>query len=225
MDETVLDDLLDDSIPIHTIDHPILEFTERKQDPVENISALRIIVENNVSIVPYLKNSQDIYIDGKNILESLESTRDATKLVMAGYIRVIGSGEYQPKYESEFKEALMIEPKHPGADHFFFRMLNIHLVLAENYAKNYDRKNAVYCYELASREIDFYISLRPDSAKAYHNRGLVYLNGGEYLGLGREESLNSAQEDLSKVLILNPQYALENDIGALIDEISSLLQQ
>jgi len=225
MDETVLDNFLDDSIPIHTIDHPILEFTERKKDPVENISALRIIVENNVSIIPWLKNSENIYINGKNILQSLESTRDATKLVMIGYIRVIGSGEYQPKYESEFKEALMIEPEHPGANHFFFRMFNIHLMLAENYAKNGDHNYAIYCYQLAFQEINFYISLGPDSAKAYHNRGLIYLNGGEYLGLNREESLNKAQEDFSMVLTLNPKYALENDIRALIDRINYLLQQ
>ena len=192
---------------------------------VQNIAALRILVENNVSIVPHLKNSKDIYIDGKNIVESLESTRDATKLVMTGYTRVIGSGEYQPKYESEFIEALMIEPKHPGANHFFFRMFNIHLALAESYAKNGDHRNATYCYELAFKEIDFYISLRPDSAKAYHNRGLIYLNGGEYLGLKREESLNRAQEDFSKALTLSPNHALENDIRALMDIIDYLLQQ
>jgi spermidine synthase len=224
MDETVLDNLLDDSIPIHTIDHPILEFTERNKDPVENISAVRIMAENNVSVIPYLKNSKNIDIKGKNILQSLESTRDATKLVMTGYVRVIGSGEYQPKYESEFKEALMIEPKHPGANHFFFRMFNIHLNLANYYAENYDHKNATYCYELAFKEINFYISLRPDSAKAYHNRGLIYLNGGEYLGLERKESLNRAQEDFSKALTLSPEYALENDIGALIDRINYLLR-
>jgi spermidine synthase len=225
MDETVLDDSFDDSIPTHTIDHPILEFTEREKDPVENISALGIVVGNNASMIPYLKNSQDVYINGENILESLESARDATRLVITGYIRVIGSGEYQPKYESEFKEALMIEPNHPGANHFFFRMFNIHLVLAENYARNYDHNYATYCYELAFQEINFYISLRPDSARAYHNRGLIYLNGGEYLGLERKEILNKAQEDFSRALTLSPEYALENDIRALIDRINDLLQQ
>jgi len=224
MDETVLGNLLD-SVPTHTIDHPILEFTERKKDPVENISAYSILTENNTSITPYLKNVTNVYIGGKNILRSLESTRDATKLVMTGYIRVIGSGEYQPRYESEFKEALIIEPKHPGANHFFFRMFNIHLALAENYARNQDHKNATYCYDLAFKEINFYISLRPDSAKAYHNRGLVTLSGGEYLGLEAKESLNKAQEDFSKALTQSPQYALENDIGALIDRIDDLLQQ
>ena len=219
MDETVLDDL-PDSIPIHTTDHPILEFTERKKDPVENISAVRIITENNISMIPYLKNSEQMYIDGKNILKSLESTRDATKLVMTGYVRAISSDEYQPKYESEFKEALMIEPKHPGANHFFFRMFNIHFIAAENFAKNQNHKYATYCYKLAFKEINFYISLRPDAVKAFHNRGLIYLNGGEYLGLGRKECLNKAQEDLSKELTLNPKYALENDIRALIDRIN-----
>jgi tetratricopeptide (TPR) repeat protein len=218
MDETVLDDALDDAIPVHTIDRPILEFTEREKDPVENISALRMMVENNASVIPHLKNSE-------NIVEALESTRDATKLVMAGYIRVIGSGEYQPKYESEFKEALMIEPKHPGANHFLFRMFHIHLNLAEHYAANNEHNYAAYCYQLAFEEINFYISLRPDSAQAYHNRGLVYLSGGDYLGLEGRESLNRAKQDLSRALTLSPEYALENDIGALMDRISDLLQQ
>ena len=225
MDETVLDNILDDSIPIHTIDHPILEFTERKKDPVGNISALGVIVENNASIIPYLKNSENLYINGKNILQSLESTRDATRLVMAGYIRVTSSGEYQPKYESEFKEALMIDPEHPGANHFFFRMFNIHVMLAENYAKSGEHNYAAYCYQLAFDEINFYIPLEPDSATAYHNRGLIYLNGGEYLGLNGEESLNKARKDFSMVLASSPEYALENDIRALIDQINDLLQQ
>jgi spermidine synthase len=225
VDETVFDNFLDDSIPTHTIDQPILEFTERIKDPVENISAYRIMVENNVSIVPYLITSSHISINGKDFLQSLESTRDATKLVMKGYIRVIGSGEYQPKFESEFKDALLIDPEHPGANHFFFRMFNIHLTLAENYANNLDHNNAAYNYQLALEEMNFYLSLKPDSARAYHNRGLIYLNGGDYLGLTREESLNNAQGDLSRALTLSPQYALENDIGALINMIDSLLGQ
>jgi spermidine synthase len=223
MDETVLGNLLDDSIPTHTINHPILEFTERKEDAVENVSALRTMVENNRSIIPYLINSKDIYIDGKNILQSLESTRDATKLVMNGYIRVISSADYQPKYESEFKEALKIEPKHPGANHFFFRMFNIHLTAAANYAKNQNHKYAAYCYKLAFQEINFYISLRPDAAKAYHNRGLIHLNGGDYLGLKRNENLKKAQEDFFKVQTLNPKYAIEKNIRAFLDRINNLL--
>jgi spermidine synthase len=224
MDETVLDNLLD-STPIHTLNHPILEFTERKRDAVQNIAALRIITENNISMIPYLKNSKNIYINGKNILKSLESTRDATKLVMNGYIRVVGSGEYQPKYDSEFKEALKIEPNHPGAIHFFFKMFDIHLNLAYNYAKNQNQKYAAYCYKLAFKEINFYISLKPDAAKAYHNRGLIYLNGSDYLGLKRNESLEKAREDFFKVQTLNPKYAMENDIRAFIDRINNLLKR
>ena len=225
MDETVLDRALDDSIPVHTIDHPILEFTERKQDPVENISALEIIVENNATIIPHLKNGENVYVNGENLLEALESTREATRLVMTGYIRVIGSGEYQPRYESEFKDALLIDPYHPGANHFFFRMLNIHLALAENYATSQDHENAAYCYKLAFNEINFYLSLRPDSARAYHIRGLLYLNVSEYLGLERQASLNQAREDFSRVLTLSPEYAQGNDIRVLIDRANDLLQQ
>jgi spermidine synthase len=222
MDETVLENLLY-AIPTHTINHPILEFTERKKDAVQNISALRIITKNNISMTPYLKNSDEIFLNGKNILKSLESTREATKLVMNGYIRVISSGEYQPKYESEFKEALKIEPNHPGASHFFYRMFNIHLTAAANYAKSQNLKYATYCYNLAFKEINFYISLKPDAARAHHNRGLIYLNGGKYLGLERKESLKKAQEDFYQVLTLNPKYAMENDIMAFIDRINYLL--
>lgn len=209
-DETVLNKVLD-SIPVHTLDHPILEFTERTKDPVENISALKTITENNVSVVPCLKNSKGLFVNGKDILKSIESTREATRLVMTGYIRVIGSGEYQPKYESEFKEALMIEPRHPGANHFFFRMFRIHLNLAEKYAESLNNEYAEYCYKLAFNEISFYISLRSDSAMAYHYRGLIFRNGGKYLGLQREEILRKSEEDFSRALLLRPKYDQEND--------------
>ena len=117
----------------------------------------------------------------------------------------------------------MIEPTHPGANHFFFRMFNIHINLADNYAQNQSYKYATYCYTLAFKEINFYISLRPDSAKAYYNRGMIYLNGSEYLGFGKKESLIKAQEDFSKALTLSPQYALGNDIKASIDRINDVL--
>lgn len=219
MDETVLDNFLG-STTIHTVNKPILEFTERKKDPVGNITALKIITENNVSIIPYLKNSENVNKNGKNILKYLESTREATKLVMKGNIRVIGTGEYQPKYESEFKEALMIEPRHPGANHFFYRMFNIHLKLAMNYAKSLNHKYAKYCFNLVYKEINFYISVRPDSAKAYYNRGLVYLNGGNYLGMTKNESLANAKDNFSMALTLNPEHTLENEIKGLLKSIT-----
>jgi len=220
MDETGLDDL-PDSVPTHTLDKPILEFTERKQDAVENIAAIRMMAKNNISIKSYLKNSDNIIINGNNLLKSLESTRQATKLVMIGYFRVIRSGEYKPKFESEFKDALKIEPKHPGATHFFFRMFNIHLTAAENYAKSQNHNYAKYCFDLAFKEINYYISLRPDAAKAYHNRGVIYLNGSNYIGLERKESLKKAKEDFTRALTLDPKYAKENGIGVLIERIKN----
>jgi len=225
MDETGLDRFLDDSVPLHTIDHPILEFTEREKDPVQNISAIRDMLENNVSIVPYLKNSQNIEVNGKNIVQALESAREATKLVMAGYLRVIGSSEYQPKFDSEFKDALKIDPEDPGANYFFYRMFNLHTQLAENYAQNNEQNYAVYIYQLALDEMNFYISLRPDSAKGYYNRGLIYLNGYQYLGLSQEEGLKKALEDFSEAQTLSPEYVVENGIDVLIDRINEALQQ
>lgn len=212
-----------DSIPLHTLDHPILEFTDRNRDPVENISALRIMIEYNASVIPYLKNSSSVLIDGKPILSALQSAREATRKVISGYIRVVASGEYQPKFESEFKDALRIEPRHPGANHFFFRMFNIHVNLAENYAKNQNHKYADYCYKLALKEIQFYLSLRPENAQAYYYRGLIYLNGSQYLGLERKESLLKAREDFSEIILLDPEYAQKNGIRTFIDRIDQLL--
>lgn len=211
MDETALGDVLD-SVPLHTRDHPILEFTERTKDPVENISALRTITEHTVSVIPYLKNGEDVSINEKNFLQALADVREATKLVMKGYIRVIGSGSYQPRYESEFKEALLIDPFHPGANYFFFRMFKIHGNLAEDYAESRNDEYAAYCYRLALQEIDFYLSLRPNVAAAYHNRGLIYLKGGTYLGLQKEECEEKAQEDFARSQTLRSRYAPE-DVG------------
>ena len=212
-----------DSVPLHTLDHPILEFTNRKRDPVENISALKIMTEHYASVIPYLKNSSNILIDGKPILPALQSTREATRQVISGYIRVIEPGEYQPKFESEFKDALRIEPHHPGANHFFFRMFHIHVNLAENYARNQNHKYADYCYKLALREINFYLSLRPEVAKAYHYRGLIFLNGSQYLGMESKEGLLKAREDFSLLIRLDPEYAQDNGIRTFIDRIDQLL--
>ncbi len=212
VDETALGDVLD-SVPLHTRDHPILEFTERKKDPVENISALRTITGHNVSAIPYLKNGEDISINEEPFLQALADAREATGLVMEGYIRVIGSGGYQPQYESEFKEALLIDPFHPGANYFFFRMFKIHCNLAGDYAESRNDQYAAYCYRLALREINFYLSLRPDVAAAYHNRGLIYLKGGTYLGLQGEESEEKAKEDFARARMLESQYAPPEDAG------------
>jgi hypothetical protein len=96
--------------------------------------------------------------------------------------------------------------------------------IAENYAKSQDHENAAYCYTLAFDEINFYISLSPDSAKAHHIRGLLFLNASEYLGLERQASLDQAREDFSTVLTSSPEYAQGNDIRALIDRANDLLQ-
>ena len=102
-------------------------------------------------------------------------------------------------------------------------MFLIHINLAENYAKNQNHKYADYCYKLALREVQFYLSLRPEVAKAYHYRGLIYLNGSQYLGLERNERLLKARDDFYKVIQINPEYAQNNGIRAFIEKIDQLL--
>jgi len=220
MDETVFDSLLQ-STPIHTLNHPILEFLERKKDLVGNISALKIITKNNVSIIPHLTNYKEVFIEGETLLNALESTRKATNLVIQGNIHVISTGEYKPRFESEFKKALKIDPKHPGANNFFFRMFNLHFKMAKSYAKDNNKKYAAYCYKLIFNEINFYIALKSDLVKGYYNRGLIYLNGYNYLGLTRIESLKKGKDDFYKALSLNPNQTIRNDINLLLGRINS----
>lgn len=216
MDETTLGRVMDPSIPIHTLDRPVLEFTVKELDAVQNVEALNLMIEGNASIVAHLTNSDRISVEGMGLAEALDRARQATLLVMRGYVRVIGTGEYKPAFESEFKDALVIAPAHPGANHFFFRMLNLHTTMAGRYADGGQREYAASLYDLAAREIEFYLGLWPDAARAHFEKAMVHLNGGVYLGLERAESLEIAREELAAVLALDSALAEDQDIVALI---------
>jgi spermidine synthase len=211
LDNRGLEQGLDPKTPVHTLDRPLLEFTQRHRDPVENIAAIRMMRAFDGSVADLLVNASSYSLNGVPLLQHLSLSRQATQLVMEGYLDLLAEQEYQPRFDSAFKEAMKRYPQHPGALHFCSKMLNLHRQMAQEYAKQKDEAHARYCYTLAYQECGFLLQWRPEDPHLYLERAIILLEGVPWLDAPKDAVMAQAREDLSRVLSLNPQ--LVRDAG------------
>jgi spermidine synthase len=201
------------SAPLHTLNRPVLEFAPRKMRPgIDRSRSYRLILRSSSSVLSLISDSKSEKAGDRDFISALMKAHESTKRVMTGIImRKIGDDSFI----REFKEAIKIEPDHPGARYLlneYEHLRNIEFsklessdlndlirqgeILLEN--RIYDK--AIVTFKRAAE-------IAPHSAIVHYNLGTIYYRQGQ---------LDSALNELNEALLRKSRHASSYNTRGLV---------